>query len=259
MIKNYSVGKFYFPVFLIFMLFGQVHGQGIIIKGSKEDVPMPSQFEKMDAARYHKIQMIDVKFGQFYSNDRGFQRFMKDYGFAPGSQNFIDIGANYHYLVKKVNVGGRVDFAFQNNSMKPALWHISWQGTVGYALFRKQNTIFTINSNIGVQTSTIRFGSDPPDFLDDLGYPDEDCKLFQKQFIAGPSLNFNKIFNKTRIDKGFSIGIEAGVNFAPFKPVWKYGYTNNDSEFVGEKINNMPHASKQSYFTTIKIGFWNAL
>ena len=259
MIKNCFVVKLIFSSLLIFILKNIIHGQGIIIKGSKEDIPPPTQFEKMDAARYHKIQIVDFKIGQFYSNDRGFQRFLKDYGFAPGSRNFTEIGANYSYLVKKLNLGGRIDFGWQNSKESAKLNHVSWQGTAGYSLFRRQNTIFTINANVGVQTSNIRLGGNPPDFLDDLGYPDEDCKLFQKQFIAGPSLNYNKIFNKTRIDKGFSIGIEAGVNFAPFKPVWRYGYTSNESEFIGEKINNMPHASQQSYFTTIKIGFWNAL
>lgn len=259
MIKNYPVGKLHISVLLIFILIGQVYSQGIIIKGSKDDVPSPSKFEKMDPARYYKIQIVDIKVGQFYSNDRGFQRFLKNYGYKPGSGNFINIGANYHYLVKKVNLGGRVDFGFQNTNQKPALQHISWQGILGYSLFRKQNTIFTINSNVGVQTSTIRFGSSPPDFLADLQYPDESCKLFQKQFIVGPSLNYNKIFNTLRIDRGISIGIEVGVNFAPFKPIWRYGYTDNNSEFIGEKIPNMPQVSKQSYFTTIKIGFWNAL
>lgn len=248
--------------FLVFIIFGTTifssFSQGVLVDRNTKIVTSDSLFEKIDPARYHSIQIIDIKFGQLYSDDRGFRRLLKYNGYNPGKQNFYDVGLNYNYLLKKLNLGLKADFSFQNTNISPALWHANWQAIVGYAIKRRDKTIITLNANLGVQTSTIRFGATPPDFLSQIDVIHSASKLFQKEFIVGPTINFNKFFNKNRTYQGFTLGLEAGVNFAPFKPVWKYGYNDDDNLFVGQKIIDMPQAAKQTYFTTLKFGFWSA-
>ena len=250
--------KLVVKIFLIYMLANYtVFGQGIIITGDK--VPAVTEpFEKIDPARYHKIQIIDVKIGNLNSDDRGFQSLLKYYGFKPGSRNFITAGADYNFLVKKLNLGASGSFAVQTSGEKNALNHTFLQANLGYALIRKQNKILLLKSNFGLETSTIRFGHSPPDFLAQLNYSHDSSKLFQKQFIMGPAINFYRLFNKMHMDRGFSLGIEAGVNFAPFKATWQYGYDDENFDFIGEEIMDMPQTARQTYFTTIKFGFWVA-
>jgi hypothetical protein len=242
---------------LLFFLQLELIGQGTIIKGNSEPESGPP-ITKIDPARFHKLQIIDFKIGRFYSDDRAFQKLLKNYGYNTGKREFTDIGLNYSYLIKKLNLGLKADAAFQSNTVKPALWHVYWQASLGYALFRKQNKVLTLNMNTGVETSTIRFGANPPDFLNQLNFPHESSKFFQKQFLFGPSVSFNRLGNKMKEDSGISLGFEMGANFAPFKPIWKYGYEDENSDFIGNTITEIPQASRQSFYTSIKIGFWAA-
>lgn len=234
------------------------YSQGVLVDQNTQIITENAPIQIIDPARYHSIQIIDIKVGQLYSDDRGFNRLLKYNGYKPGKQNFYDIGLNYNYLIKKLNLGLKADFSFQNTNVSPALRHASWQAIIGHTLKRKDKTIITLNGNLGVQTSTIKFGDSPPDFLSQINVVHSSSKLFQKEFIFGPTINYNKIFSKTRSYRGFSLGLEAGVNFAPFKSVWKYGYTDNEDLFVGQKITDMPKAARQTYFTTLKLGFWSA-
>lgn len=242
---------------LILFMHSKSWTQGVIIKDNNILTSEPA-VAKIDPARYHKLQIIDLKIGHLYSDDRAFQKMLKNYGFKPGVGDFIDIGLNYNYLIKKLNFGFKGDLAFQRQHEKKSLWHAYWQGSIGYALFRKQNKIISFNTNFGVETSSIRFGNVPPDFLYQLNYSHESSKLFQKQIIIGPSISFNKLGNKMRMDNGLSFGFEMGVNFAPFTPTWKYGYDDENYVFIGETIAEVPQASKNSIYTKLKIGFWSA-
>ncbi len=257
MLVEAPINKLKIIIALIFCINMQIMSQGIIIRGN--DKPTTGTiYEKMDPARYEKIQVFDLKLGSMYSDDRGFQQLLKYNGFEPGQTSFYTIGLNYSYVEKKLHLGIRGNLGFQNSSSKAALWHANWQGTIGKTLLRKQNNILSLNANMGVETSTIRFGDNYPNFLANSSYANVASKLFQKQFHIGPSINFNRIQNKLRIDRGLSIGFEVGINFAPFYPVWKYGYNSDIDGFIGEKIKDMPQAARQQYYASVKIGFWNA-
>jgi hypothetical protein len=234
-----------------------VLAQGIIIQGQDNQVVSPP-IAKIDPARYHKIQIVDINIGSLYSDDRGFQSLLKYYGLNQGKGNFGSIGIDYNFYIKRFKVGAYGFLADQNSNAKPALWHANLLGNLGYALYRHNSTLFSVSANLGVETSTIRFGYSPPDFLAKLNYSHDASKLFQNQFIMGPSISFQKLFNKMHMDKGFSLGIDAGVNFAPFKPVWKYGYDDENYDFIGEEIFDMPQAARQTFYTTLKLGFWSA-
>ncbi len=232
--------------------------QGVLVKNDVKPLKLDSSIANFDPARYHKIQIIDIKFGRFFSDDRGFQSLLKSYDLAPGSSDYFVLGGNYQYLIKKLNLGFKGDMAYQNINNIPTLWHANWQGILGYTLLRNKKKIFTLNTNFGVQTSTIRFGSVPPAFLANANVSHSESKLFQKQFIVGPTINFNKLAVKNLIEQGLTFGLEAGVNFAPFKGTWKYGFRDQDDVFVGDIVTDMPQAAKQTYFATLKIGFWAA-
>jgi hypothetical protein len=255
-----NANKQYFFVFALILIFLKIEtkAQGILVERKVNLAKIDTVFTKIDPARYHKIQIIDFKIGSTYSDDRAFQQLLKNKGFQPGTNNFYSIGINYSFLVKKVVFGLKGDFAVQTDPKVADLRHRDFQAGLGYAFKRKNNLIFTVNGNVGSQTSTIRFGSIPPDFLLKLDYDHSASKLFQKQFIIGPSINLNKIFNKKYDDGGFSLGLEFGVNFAPFNSKWQYGFTTDDGEFIGETIIDMPHAAKSTYFTSLKFGFWRA-
>jgi hypothetical protein len=243
--------------FLTLILIGSMVNKKVVAQGIL--VPkIDSANIKIDPARYHKLQIIDFKIGNHYSDDRSFQRFLKDYGYEPGKNTFFDFGVSYNYLVKKLNLGIKGDLSTQNTTSSIALKHLGWQATIGYALKRKESYLITLNSNFGVQTSTIRFGGNPPDFLAKLDYDHSSSRLFQKQFVVGPTININKLYNKRFEDGGLSLGLELGANYAPFKPKWSYGFEDENNEFIGQRVNNLPQVGKTSYFTTLKLGFWAA-
>jgi hypothetical protein len=256
--KKTALRIFEFFIFVIITNIQSAISQGIIIRDNKS-TNASAIINKIDPARYEKIMIVNLKVGQCFSDDRGFNSFLKYYNLTPGINNFTDIGAEISYTIKKLNLGFKTDFMFQNNDIQPALWHKNWQLKVGKTLIRNKGLILTLNGNIGAQTSTIKFGNAPqPDFLRQLGYSIEQAKLFQSQFIMGPNISINKMFDKKSEGRGFSIGLESGVNFAAKKPNWKYGYTDAEANFVGETINDMPLAGRQNFYTTLKIGFWSA-
>ncbi|MES2798192.1 MAG: hypothetical protein V4683_19645 [Bacteroidota bacterium] len=258
MIENSQKRSLLFLLLLLILNFRVAISQGILIDRQTNIAKIDTSYQKIDPARFHKIQVFDLKLGRMVSDDRGFQRLLKNNGFAPGQPSFYEAGINYNYLIKKLNLGLKASIEWQSFNKQASLWHAGWQASIGYALKRKLNTILTLNSNLGVQTSTISFGADPPDFLKRLNYSHESSKLFQKQFILGPSINYHKIFNQKKVDRGLSLGFEVGINFAPLNPVWKYGYDDENYDFIGERIFDMPQAAKNSYFTSLIIGFWSA-
>jgi hypothetical protein len=258
MIESSAKIKFALGLLFNFYIHFFSFSQGVLVDRKPSVLPNEVPVQIVDPARYHSIQIIDIKVGQLYADDRGFNRLLKYQGLKPGKQTFYDVGLNYNYLIKKLNLGLKADFSFQNTESSPALNHVAWQAIIGYSVKRRDKTIITLNGNLGVQTSTIRFGYTPPVFLSQVNVVHSSSKLFQKEFVIGPTFNINKFFNKTRSYQGFSLGLEAGVNFAPFKSAWKYGYTDNDDLFVGEEITDMPKAARQTYFTSLKFGFWSA-
>lgn len=257
MILTKNLAKQFILLAALQFSFKAVLAQGIIIQGQDNQVVSPP-IAKIDPARYHKIQIVDIEIGSLYSDDRGFQSLLKYYGLNPGKRNFTTIGIDYNFFIKRFKVGANGFLASQNSNAKPALWHANLLGNLGYTLYRQNSTLFSINANFGIETSTIKFGYSPPDFLAKLNYSHDASKLFQKQFITGPSISFQKLFNKMHMDRGFSLGIEAGVNFAPFKPTWKYGYDDENFDFIGEEIFDMPQAARQTFYTSLKLGFWSA-
>lgn len=257
-LKKHIYKSIYYLVIFVLLAQFQIVAQGTLINNEVEPIKIDSTIANFDPARYHKLQIIDFKLGRSVSDDRGFQNLLKSYGLAKGVSDFYEIGVNYQFLIKKVNLGGKGNIAYQKIDNKPKLWHGYWQGSIGYAIIRKEKKIITVNANLGVQTSTIRFGSVPPTFLASANVSHYDSKLFQKQFIIGPTINFNQLYFKNSIDRGLSLGFEAGVNFAPIKGTWKYGYRDDDDVFVGDKVSNMPQAARQTFFATLKFGFWGA-
>ncbi len=248
-------------VLLILILKYEISAQGIIVKSNAPSPNIDNIDHSIDPARYEKLMIIDLKIGSLYADDRGFQRLMKDEGFKAGSRNFANIGFDFKYIKRKINFGFTGNFAFQTSGNIQALKHNNWQFQIGKTLLRNKGKILLINANLGAETSNIKFGANPFSFLATINLPHDQCTLSQKQLILGPSISFDKILDTDGDGKGITFGIDAGVNFAPFAPIWKYGYKASDgqySEFVGETITNMPYASRQSFFVNVKIGGWGA-
>ena len=92
-----------------------------------------------------------------------------------------------------------------------------------------------------------------------LNLPNSECTLTQKQIIAGPSLKLDKLFDANNNGQGLSIGFEIGANFVPIAPKnWEYGYYDEEGAFQGARFNDLPRAAKNTFYTTITIGFWSA-
>ncbi len=247
--------KFFFIVFLISLQ--ALRAQEVIVEVSPD--VWANDSVKIDPARYHKLILGGIQIGSLYSDDRGFNSWLKRYGRAPGQNNFVQIGGDIQYIVKKTVLAGHVLSAL-NDGSKAQLRHTGWQLGIGRVLNRQNNKIVSVLLHIGADHAKARFGFNPPAPL--LGYnvPEDLAVLRQNRAIWGPSVNFTRVFTrKSQIDKGFYLSAVAGANFALGKGEWQYGYYDDEtSKFYGEPVPNMPKASQQMIHVSIKAGLWAA-
>ncbi len=234
--------------------------QGLFPKSKAENKLIEPPTLKVDPARFFKLQLVEFKAGYLNSDDWLFQRMLKNNGFMPGQSNFYDFGLKYTMVIQKFTYGANAELTTQNSEKIPSLGHKLLQAELGYILIRNRNNLFSISTKFGLQSSKIKFGDNkPPAFLTFMNFSHGSSKLYQQQFILGAAANFNKLFLNQKKDGGLTLGIEAGINFAPFKSHWKYGYDYANSSQINTNNNEMLQTSKETFNITLKLGLWDAI
>lgn len=249
-----------FLVLIVLLLFTKtvVMGQEVVIEVDK------SVFENnqiIDPARYHKLLIIDGGIGSAYSDNRGFNRLLRQWGKTPGTENLISGLLNLKYISAK-NVMGINGYLYGQNSTTPTLAHIGSSVYFGRTLIRNKGQILSVHGNLGYYQSHIRFGISPPLPLASISVTHSRSKLFTNQVFIGPSLDFSKVFrNKIKPDRGAILSLSTNINYTPWAGTWRYGYNYSDgetTEFIGEKITDMPKTAQIQYNLSIKLGMWLA-